>query len=109
MRVIDTGITKEILTGDNHPQLKIAGKCYTVDDRQSTFDKIKKIQNDPDLSQEDKDYKMNELALGKKEAAEIKEMDLPVSSAIYLNFCIMGAITGEDPDALMKEAKNQKN
>ncbi|MEI3507822.1 MAG: hypothetical protein V8R01_01615 [Bacilli bacterium] len=40
MRIIDTGVTKEILSGDNHPQLKIGDKLYTVDDRQSTFDKI---------------------------------------------------------------------
>ena len=26
MRIIDTGITKEILSGDNHPQLKIGDK-----------------------------------------------------------------------------------
>ena len=33
MRIIDTGITKEILSGDNHPQLKIGDKLYTVDNR----------------------------------------------------------------------------
>ena len=26
MKIIDTGITKEILSGDNHPQLKIGDK-----------------------------------------------------------------------------------
>ena len=28
MRIIDTGITKEILSGDNHPQLKIVDKVF---------------------------------------------------------------------------------
>lgn len=109
MRIIDTGITKEILTGDNHPQLKIGGELYTVDDRQSTFDKIKEFQDNSELTQEEKTEKMYELALGKEAAKKIKNMDLPVSNAIYLNYCIMGAITGEDPTKLMEEAKNQKN
>ena len=36
-RIIQTGITKEILSGDNQPQIQIGDKLYVVDDRQKTF------------------------------------------------------------------------
>ena len=97
MRIIDTGITKEILSGDNHPQLKIADKLYTVDNRQSTWDKIQDITNDQELDNNTKNNKIFELALGTEEAKEIKDMDLPVENYTYLTFCVMGAISGEDP------------
>ena len=51
MRIIDTGITKEILSGDNQPQLKIGDKLYTVDNRQKTFEKIQKDQSNAELSE----------------------------------------------------------
>lgn len=107
MRIIDTGITKEILTGDNHPQLKIGDKLYTVDNRQSTWDKIQSIQADDKLNNEEKTNKIYELALGKEATKEIKELDLPVENNTYLSFCVMGAITGEDPNELQKMAKEQ--
>lgn len=107
MRIIDTGITKEILTGDNHPQLKIGDKLYTVDNRQSTWDKIQAIQADDKLNNEEKTNKIYELALGKEATKEIKELDLPVENNTYLSFCVMGAITGEDPNELQKMAKEQ--
>ncbi len=105
MRIIDTGITKEILSGDNHPQLKIGDKLYTVDDRQSTFDKIQDVQADESISQKEKTNKIYELALGKKEAQEIEKLDLTVANYIYLSFCIMGAITGEDPKKLQEDSR----
>lgn len=105
MRIIDTGITKEILTGDNHPQLKIVDKLYTVDNRQSTWDKIQKITNNQELNDDEKNDKIFELALGIESAKEIKNMDLPVENYRCLTFCVMGAITGEDPDELQKIAK----
>ena len=107
MRIIDTKITKEILTGDNHPQLKIADKLYTVDDRQSTFEKIQQIQMDNKLDGTEKEKKIYELALGKKATEEIYNLDLPVNLYRYFSFCVMGAITGEDPDELQKAAKEQ--
>ena len=105
MRIIDTGITKEILTGDNHPQLKIIDKLYTVDNRQSTWDKIQEITNNQELDNNEKNDKIFELALGTEEAKEIKDMDLPVENYTYLTFCVMGAITGEDPKEIQKMAK----
>lgn len=105
MRIIDTGITKEILTGDNHPQLKIGDKLYTVDNRQSTWDKIQKTQANEELSIEEKNDEIFELALGAEASKEIKEMDLPVENYNYLTFCVMGAIIGEDPKELQKLSK----
>ena len=39
------------------------------------------------------------------QAKEIKDMDLPVENYTYLTFCVMGAISGEDPKELQKMAK----
>ena len=107
MRIIDTGITKEMLTGDNCPQLKVAGELYTVDNRQSTWDKIQKVQMDETLDEKEKTRKIYELALGEKATKEIEALDMPVESNIYFSYCVMGAITGEDPKKLQELAKKQ--
>ncbi len=107
MRIIDTGITKEMLTGDNCPQLKVAGKLYTVDNRQSTWDKIQKVQNDEGLSDKEKTTKIYELALGEAATKEIEGLDLSVESNVYFSYCVMAAITGEDPKKLQELAKKQ--
>lgn len=104
MRIIDT----KILTGDNHPQLKVLDKLYVVDDRKSTFDKIQEVQKDESISEKDRDRKVFELALGKKEAKEILELDLSVKEYIYFTYCVLGAITGEDPEKLMNDANEKK-
>lgn len=106
-RIIDTGITKEILNTDNRPELKILDKLYKVDNRQSTFDKIQKIQMDLELSTDEKNKEIYTLALGEEGAKEILDMDLPVEKNTYLSYCVMGAITGEDPKELQKMAREQ--
>lgn len=103
MRIIDT--TGKMLNRDNHPSILVGGKNYIVDDRKSTFDKIQALQKDNKLSDGERDLKVFELALGKKEAKEIMDLDLSVQDYIYFTYCVMGAITGEDPDKLMEEAK----
>lgn len=103
MRIIDT--TGKMLNADNHPSILVNGKNYIVDDRKSTFDKIQKVQNEKNLTEGERDLKVFELALGKKEAKEIIDLDLSVQDYIYFTYCIMGAITGEDPDKLMEDAK----
>lgn len=108
MRIIDTKITKEMLSGDNFPQLKIGDKLYTVDNRQSTFDKIQDIQKDVTLTDKEKQDKTYELTLGKEAAKEINELDVSVESNVYLSFCVMGAVTGQDPDKLMEAAQKGK-
>lgn len=100
-RIIETGITKEILTGDNFPQLQIGDKLYVVDNRQKAFDKIQKLDDKEDAN------KIFEIALGVDAAKEIEEMNLPVENFNYLVFCVMGAITGEDPKELQTRAKEQ--
>lgn len=108
MKIIDTGITKAMLNGDNHPQLKIGDKLYIVDDRQSTFDKIVEVQKDEKLSEQEKTNKIYCLALGKENAKEINDLDLSVENNIYLSYCIMGAITGQDPKKLQEIAEKNK-
>lgn len=103
MRIIDT--TGKMLNKDNHPSILVNGKAYVVDDRKSTFDKIQALQNDKTLKENERDLKVFELALGKKEAKEIMDLDFSVQDYIYFTYCVMGAITGEDPDKLMEEAK----
>ena len=103
MRIIDT--TGKMLNRDNHPSILVNGKNYVVDDRKSTFDKIQKVQNDKGITDSERDLKVFELALGKKEAKEILDLDLSVQDYIYFTYCVMGAITGEDPDKLMEESK----
>lgn len=106
MRIIDT--TGKMLVADNHPSILLNGKAYIVDDRKSTFDKIQSIQNDKGLSESERDLKVFELALGKKEAKEIMDLDLSVKDYVYFTYCVMGAITGEDPDEMMKEMNGKK-
>lgn len=108
-RIIQTGITEEILSGDNQPQIQIGNKLYVVDDRQKTFREIQKIQLNEEMDENEKSNKIFELALGKEAAKEIDEMNLSVQNYIYLTYCIMGAITGEDPDDLRKRTMNSKN
>lgn len=97
-KIIDTKITEETIKGNDRPQLKIADRLYTVDNRQSTFDKIQKIENKNDS------FEIFKLALGEQAAREIQAMDLPVDKATYLSFCVMGAITGEEPEVIQQRA-----
>lgn len=105
MRIIDT--EDKILSGDNHPQLKIGNKLYTVDDRKKTWDKIQAVQDDDSVA--DKDKEILNLALGEKETEEILANDLTVEGFANLTFYIMAAITGEDFDDLKKAASERKN
>lgn len=106
-RIIDLGVTKEMLTGDNFPEIRILDRLYVVDDRQSTWDKIQAIQSDEKLSPKEIEDKVYELALGKKALEEIKALNLPMKKYTYLSFCVMAAITDEDPDELQKRAEAQ--
>lgn len=106
MRIIDTG--DAILSGDNHPQLKIGDKLYLVDDRKSTFDKIQALQDDDSI--ENKDVEVLTLALGKEAIKDIiNDGEISVSGFTNLTFYVMSAITGEDYEELKKAAKERKN
>lgn len=105
MRVIDTG--DAILSGDNHPQLKIGDKLYLVDDRKSTWDKIQQVQ---EKGGDNSDMEILTLALGKEAVAElVNNSDISVSGYTNLSFYVMAAITGEDYEDLKKAAKERKN
>lgn len=103
MRIIDT----KILTGDNHPQLKVKDKLYTVDDRKSTWDKVQEVQNNPNLTDGEKELAVFELTLGKKETKEIMALEMTVQEYQYFTYCIMAAITGAEPEELMEESKRK--
>lgn len=107
MKIIDTA--GSILTGDNHPSLKIGDKIYVVDDRKSTWDKIQAVQADPNTK--DADVAALELALGKKALKEIMEADggITLEGFQNLTFYVMAAITGQDYETLKKEAMGTKN
>ncbi|MFR4005379.1 MAG: hypothetical protein ACLTZP_08220 [Acutalibacteraceae bacterium] len=105
MRIIDTG--DAILSGDNHPQLKIGDKLYLVDDRKSTWDKIQQVQK---RGGDNADAEILALALGKEAVAElVNNSDISVSGYTNLSFYVMAAITGEDYEDLKKAAKERKN
>lgn len=107
MRIIET--KDKILTGDNHPQLQIGDKLYLVDDRKKTFDKINDVQSDVTLSQNEKERKIFELALGEVNAREILDNEnLTVSGYKNLTFFILAAITGSTFEEI-KEQSEQKN
>ncbi len=105
MRIIDTG--DKILTGDNHPQIKIGDKLYIVDDRKSTWDKIQAIQGDVTI--ENKDEEILILALGEEAVNELVTPEISFQGFNALIFYVMSAITGEDYDELVQAAKNAKN
>lgn len=105
MKIIDT--KGDILTGDNHPQLKIGDRLYLVDDRMSTFKKIQNIQTD---GSDNADEEIIKLALGKDAANELlKKNDITVQGFANLTFFILSAITGQDYEELKKEARERKN
>lgn len=107
MRIIET--QDKILTGDNHPQLQIGDKLYLVDDRKKTFDKINEVQSDVTLSQNEKERKIFELALGEINAREILDNEeLTVSGYKNLTYFILAAITGSTFEEI-KEQSEQKN
>lgn len=108
MKIIDT--KGAVISGDDHPSLKIGDKLYTVDDRKSTWDQIQTVQNDADIADRDKEQKILTLALGKKNCKEILENpELTVSGYTALTFYVMSAITGESYEDLVKAAKERKN
>ena len=105
MRIIDTG--DAILSGDNHPQLKIGDKLYLVDDRKSTWDKIQQAQ---EKGGDNSDMEILTLALGKEAVDElVNNSNISVSGYTNLSFYVMAAITGEDYEDLKKAAKERKN
>lgn len=105
MRIIDT--ENKILTGDNHPSLKIGDNLYIIDDRKSTLDKITDVQSSDELSQSEKERKIFEFAFGVEKAKEILDMDLTVEGYINLTYYTMAAITGKSFEEI--KGQSEKN
>ena len=97
-KIIDTGITEEMLKENTFPKIKIGNKKF-----------IEGTSKDKILKEDEMNEKIFALAFGEDAAKEILELDLPVENFNYLSFCVMGAITGEEPKKLQAEAKKSKN
>ena len=98
--------TKNIIPEDeSKPVLQIGEKLYPVDNTLKTWKKIKAIQEDPAIA--NKDDKILELALGRKNFKELSEMELTVQGYNDLTYYVMAAITGTTYDELKEKAKNQ--
>lgn len=106
-KIYDLEVTEKMLTGDNFPQIQILDKLYVVDNRHKTFKKIQEIQADEKIKDMEKEEKIFTLALGEKAYKEIEELDLSQEKYTYLTFCVMAAITGEDPKEMQEMAKKQ--
>lgn len=104
MRIIDTG--DAILSGDNHPQLKIGDKLYLVVTESPHGTKFSRQQ---EKGGDDSDMEILTLALGKEAVAELVNSDISVSGYMNLSYYVMAAITGEDYEDLKKAAKERKN
>ena len=85
-KIIDTGITEEMLKENTFPKIKIGNKLYDVNNKKSTFNKIQAVSSNKELKEDEMNEKIFALA-----------------------FCVMGAITGEEPKKLQAEAKKSKN
>ena len=107
-RIIQTGITKEILSGDNHPQIQVGDKLYTVDDRKSTYDKINALQKDMTKTSDEKEKGMFILALGQEATDEIYGYDLSVTDFNNVVYSVTAAISGLELEEIKREAE-QKN
>lgn len=72
------------------PKIQIGDKLYSVDDRQSTFEKINKsLQKNPeDIGA------VFALVFGKEQAAEIEKLELSVKGTQNLLIYVFAAIKG---------------
>ncbi|MBR2048278.1 MAG: hypothetical protein IJ960_06735 [Oscillospiraceae bacterium] len=81
------------------PEIRIGEKIYAVDNRQKT---VKKIQEAAKAIGNDDPYSgietVLELALGRKAAQEIDDLDMPYPAYQTMIELVMAAVTGEEPE-----------
>lgn len=81
------------------PEIRIGEKIYAVDNRQKT---VKKIQEAAKAIGTDDPYSgietVLELALGRKAAQEIDELNMPYPAYQKMFELVMAAVTGEEPE-----------
>ena len=82
------------------PEIRIGDKVYPVDDRVNTVKKILEISKNVSDDLNGGISKVLDLALGKKAAKEVEDMNMPFAAYQKMFELVMAAITGEDVDVI---------
>ena len=82
------------------PEIRIGDKVYSVDDRVNTVKKILEISKNVSDDLYGGISKVLDLALGKKAAKEVEDMNMPFAAYQKMFELVMAAITGEDVDVI---------
>lgn len=82
------------------PEIRIGDKVYPVDDRVNTVKKILEISKNVSDDLYGGISKVLDLALGKKSAKEVEDMNMPFAAYQKMFELVMAAITGEDVDVI---------
>lgn len=82
------------------PEIRIGDKVYPVDDRVNTVKKIQEISKNISDDLYGGISKVLDLALGKKAAKEVEDMNMPFAAYQKMFELVMAAITGEDVDVI---------
>lgn len=82
------------------PEIRIGDKVYPVDDRVNTVKKILEISKNVSDDLYGGISKVLDLALGKKAAKEVEDMNMPFAAYQKMFELVMAAITGEDADVI---------
>lgn len=92
MYTLDNKLLTEI------PEIRVGDKLYAVDNRVKTVEKIQSASEQVKDSPYEGMQTVLELALGKKAAKEIDELNMPHPAYQRLVELVMAAVTGEDPE-----------
>lgn len=79
------------ILSDGFPELKIGDKCYRVDTRKATYDKMQEAVSKVGAKGNEEDL-IVEFTLGKEALKEIKAMELSVAGYMNLIIFIQAAI-----------------
>ena len=82
------------------PEIRIGDKVYPIDDRVNTVKKILEISKNVSDDLYGGISKVLDLALGKKAAKEVEDMNMPFAAYQKMFELVMAAITGEDVDVI---------
>ena len=82
------------------PEIRIGDKVYPVDDRVNTVKKILEISKNVSDDLYGGISKVLDLALGKKAAKEVEDMNMPFAAYQKMFELVMAAITGENVDVI---------
>lgn len=90
------------------PEIRIGDKCYAVDNRKKTLDRITKLMQQDGTDMERMDEAM-EQALGKAAVRELNVAEMPWPAYEKLFELVMAAMTGEEPEAVADRFQEEKN